>query len=450
MGQSRTENILENILGASNPLGEPQSREEALLMQLLEKLDVTVVKWAGITTTALTDGASTNPITVDGKSYTAVAGDMVSYESKEFVFSGTIWQEFGDLSGILRIIGNTYDSTATYEIGDYTIYENKLYICTTAITTPETWNGLHWQQTTIIAALKALQTSIGNKMNKTNPTGTGALSLNRKANTTIGANSVAVGINNTASGENSFAEGGYGIASGPYSHCEGNSNTASGHYSHVEGSMNTASNYDAHAEGNNSIASGYISHVEGEHGIANHKSQHVFGEYNIADDSENTNNQRGNYVEIVGNGVNNSRRSNARTLDWEGNETIAGDLVFNGDTSLTEALAGKASAVNYSTSEVKTGQKWIDGKDIYMVTVGLSAYDAGLLTLPLTYSEVDKIIKLEGYARGMYFFNFLPHLSWNLYANGDPSDPIIIEIDGGPEYTDLAATVYYTKPTSAI
>lgn len=36
MGQSRTENILENMLGASNPIPEPQSREEALLKQILE------------------------------------------------------------------------------------------------------------------------------------------------------------------------------------------------------------------------------------------------------------------------------------------------------------------------------------------------------------------------------------------------------------------------------
>lgn len=36
MGQSRTENILENMLGASNPITEPQSREEALLKQILE------------------------------------------------------------------------------------------------------------------------------------------------------------------------------------------------------------------------------------------------------------------------------------------------------------------------------------------------------------------------------------------------------------------------------
>ena len=37
MGQSRNENILENMLGAQNPLGEPQSRIEDLLMQILEK-----------------------------------------------------------------------------------------------------------------------------------------------------------------------------------------------------------------------------------------------------------------------------------------------------------------------------------------------------------------------------------------------------------------------------
>ena len=37
MGQSRTENILENILGGSNPLPAAQSREEALLKQILEQ-----------------------------------------------------------------------------------------------------------------------------------------------------------------------------------------------------------------------------------------------------------------------------------------------------------------------------------------------------------------------------------------------------------------------------
>ena len=36
--ESRNEAILQNILGADNPLGEPLSRIEALLMQVLEVL----------------------------------------------------------------------------------------------------------------------------------------------------------------------------------------------------------------------------------------------------------------------------------------------------------------------------------------------------------------------------------------------------------------------------
>lgn len=58
--------------------------------------------YLGITTTPLTDGATTNPITIDEVSVTAVAGNIVSYNdgsgslytAKDFIFNGTIWQEF--------------------------------------------------------------------------------------------------------------------------------------------------------------------------------------------------------------------------------------------------------------------------------------------------------------------------------------------------------------------
>lgn len=112
MGQSRNEDIFENMLGASNPLGEPRSREEALLMQLLEKLSVIdkAIIWQGVTTTEITDGSSTNPVVIDGSSYTAKSGDMVTYDSTEFVFNGTVWQEFGAASTIFAetlTVGNT-------------------------------------------------------------------------------------------------------------------------------------------------------------------------------------------------------------------------------------------------------------------------------------------------------------------------------------------------------
>ena len=56
--------------------------------------------YIGVTTTALTDGATTNPITVGGSSVTAKTGGIVTYSSKEFIFNGTAWQEFGDLSAL--------------------------------------------------------------------------------------------------------------------------------------------------------------------------------------------------------------------------------------------------------------------------------------------------------------------------------------------------------------
>lgn len=56
--------------------------------------------YLGVTTTALTDGATTNPIVINGESVTAKKGNIANYGSAEFIFNGTAWQEFGDLSGL--------------------------------------------------------------------------------------------------------------------------------------------------------------------------------------------------------------------------------------------------------------------------------------------------------------------------------------------------------------
>lgn len=57
-------------------------------------------EYLGVTTTPLTDGASTNPITINGQSVTAKKGEIANYGSKEFIYNGSIWQEFGDLSAL--------------------------------------------------------------------------------------------------------------------------------------------------------------------------------------------------------------------------------------------------------------------------------------------------------------------------------------------------------------
>lgn len=57
--------------------------------------------------------------------------------------------------------GDEYDSTAAYEIGDFCIYNNKLYRCTTAISTAEAFTPAHWEETSVEEELDALRKSGG-------------------------------------------------------------------------------------------------------------------------------------------------------------------------------------------------------------------------------------------------------------------------------------------------
>ena len=192
---------------------------------------------------------------------------------------------------------------------------------------------------------KKLDTELANKMDKSNPTGTGSLSINRKANTTVGTNSMAVGNNNEASGVYSTAIGINNIASGLASFAEGgevsvptSGNIASGTASHAGGIASTASGVGSNAFGNNVNASGIYSSANGHGTIAQRAYQKVFGEYNIADTTGANESAKGDYIEIVGNGTLNVasltdvtlNRSNARTLDWNGNEELAGNIILKG------------------------------------------------------------------------------------------------------------------------
>lgn len=69
----------------------------------------------GVTTTALTDGASTNPVTIGGANVTASSGDVAIYSTREYVFSGTDskWHEFGS-TGSLKALA--FKDTASGKI----------------------------------------------------------------------------------------------------------------------------------------------------------------------------------------------------------------------------------------------------------------------------------------------------------------------------------------------
>ncbi len=151
----------------------------------------------------------------------------------------------------------------------------------------------------------------------------------------------AEGIQSIASGASSHAEGNGSKASGASSHAEGVASEASGSGAHAEGYHSKATAAYTHAEGRESVAAGLASHAEGYCTRADRTGHHVVGRYNIYDTVGSASNYYGKYVEIVGNGTS-SARSNARTVDWSGNEWLAGTMTCHGsitigDTSITES-----------------------------------------------------------------------------------------------------------------
>ena len=134
-----------------------------------------------------------------------------------------------------------------------------------------------------------------------------------------GAVSHAEGNGTTAYGKSTHAEGYNTRASGSYSHAEGYYTNADGECSHAEGRGTMTSEDYAHAEGYKTIASGTASHAEGYDTNASGQYQHAQGKYNIEDDESK-------YAHIVGNGTSDTKRSNAHTLDWEGNAWFAGSV----------------------------------------------------------------------------------------------------------------------------
>ena len=186
-----------------------------------------------------------------------------------------------------------------------------------------------------------------------------------------GSNSIIEGDidTNVAGGVYAHTEGYRTEASGNYgSHAEGNETTASGTSSHAEGTIVTASGTSSHAEGFNTTASGSYSHTEGHKTTAKNRSQHAFGEYNKLDPSTESSWDRGTYIEIVGNGTDENVRSNARTLDWSGNETLAGKITANG-VNLNDALNLKQDALGFTPENVENKKTSLaENSDTYYPT----------------------------------------------------------------------------------
>ena len=275
---------------------------------------------------------------------------------------------------------------------------------------------------------------ISGKADKSGTVLSTTLSLGRKDNTTTGTNSIALGNTVTSSGTASFAEGYNTTASGNYSHAENESTTASGSgshaegttttasgnyahaenfhttasgvYAHAEGGYTTASEISSHAEGSSTTASGEASHSEGHGTTANHLAQHAGGEYNVVDSSAAEASARGTYIEIIGNGTSSSARSNARALDWSGNEYLKGDLYVGCDASSSNGVKVAVTVSPVFTNSISMGR--VSGSTVgsYSTALGGEVIASG------SYSHA------EGMARNLPVY---PYTRTNVTASGSAS-----------------------------
>ena len=70
---------------------------------------------------------------------------------------------YNELVDSVADICEEFSKLSTYDVGDYCIYENVLYKCTTAITTEGEWDATKWKATSIDKELKEISSYTANK-----------------------------------------------------------------------------------------------------------------------------------------------------------------------------------------------------------------------------------------------------------------------------------------------
>ena len=209
-----------------------------------------------------------------------------------------------------------------------------------------------------------------------------SLTVGSRDSGSIGRASTAFGYMLIAAGEYSHAEGNRSNAEGTSAHAEG-LRTKAFDSAHAEGAATTASGYASHAEGVSTIASAYASHAEGNYSEANGLYSHAEGRYTKASgyyahaQNQGTqalaNNQTaiGRYnltgpeAFIIGNGTDDDNRSNALTVDWDGNVWSDGSIVYlNNGQDETRTYLQAVEETTYNRTRLGTHRS-VSGTDVY-------------------------------------------------------------------------------------
>lgn len=204
-----------------------------------------------------------------------------------------------------------------------------------------------------------------------------------------------------ASNEYAHSEGQGTQAQGVASHAEGYRTNAKGNYSHAEGNQTNAQGESSHAEGHGCHAYAKASHVEG---ISNHaiaECQHLQGRYSDA----GVTSKHAHLAHVLGNGYKDDEgkihKSNAHTIDWDGNAWFSGNLKIGG-TKYEDADAKVLATEEYvdeAIANIPTGDgsggEW-ELLQSYELPADAEEIEDGLtITFPEGYKEYMVICNLQ-------------------------------------------------------
>jgi len=177
------------------------------------------------------------------------------------------------------------------------------------------------------------------------------------SNTASGSYSITAGISNNSEGNYSVAIGNGNTSQKNYDVSIGFGNTVSDEYSFAIGGHNAITGCDSYALGRNNDVSGDNSYAIGVVNNVNQNFSFVLGHNLISSYAHQvilgSQNIDGDYLFILGNGKN-FTRSNALTLDWDGNLWTAGDVTATDSDGNNVSLCETARIMRDSLGMIKS------------------------------------------------------------------------------------------------
>lgn len=357
--------------------------EEKKLIYLVPEMTVTISEDGGYETLS-----ESCPILTAGQAYTVVLNGVTyeciarQYDSGGLIGNGTIYGD-GDAGNSEPFSCDSYDDGTIYLnaaiAGNYTIsistieaithkLDKKYLDLPTNLATTDDVESAKQEAldvaNTAAANAATAQTTADSKMNTTNPIGTGSFSMNRLGGSDVGKDSSTFGTQLIANTDSLMVNGRYNIAESNYMLQEttktsnGNKSNAFGYKiesfeiddskgtficinkstmkTYATAELNALYFNDSFAGSNVTLPQRVYKPIEKTYngldtfGLESYTIKYI--EYTIVQNDYT-------HAHIVGNGSSDTARSNAHTLDWEGNAWYSGD-VYVGSTSGTNRDEG--------------------------------------------------------------------------------------------------------------